>query len=371
MTKYFIALVAVLIIAVGVWMSVGPERTPTATEPIRIGALISQTGIAAQFGEMAKFGMDLAAEEINAQGGIDGRLVEILYEDDRTDPKAAAGLYQKFTTIDRVHAIIGSNFDFVTQPVFALAATGDTVIVTPSSPRIAGAFDTNAQSFTMLSDFSKIVRALEPYFKEESFNKMAIVRFESAFGAEIAKTLNELAQETGKAAVIDETYKQIGGNDFRTTVLKLKSAGVEVVFLDMIANDPATFVAQGKAIGFTPKYIIHTGLRDALAAEGADPKTFEGFTVLDWELNTDAFAKKFTEKYKVAPTNSANRAYDAVYVLAQAVAQASEKSEVAEYLTRTTFTTPNGKFSFTPDHAAASTVVELKTFTNGTFGKYR
>lgn len=370
MSKYFTGVVVIILIALGVWMWGGSKKETKTGAPIRIGALISQTGVAAQFGEMSKKGIDLAVDEINKAGGVDGRMVEVVYEDDRTDPKAAAGLYQKFTSVDHVDAIIGSNFDFVTQPVFALAKTGNVVVITPSSPRIAGAFDTNEMSFTMMSDFSKMVGTMSSYLDKESWKKIAVVRFESAFGAEITKTLNTLSNERGKGNVVDETYKQIGNNDFRTTVLKLKNAGVDVVFLDMIGPDPATFLSQAKAIGFNPKYVIHTGLADALAAKGADPKVFEGFTVLNWEVSTDAYKEKFRARYTVQPTNSSNRAYDAVYVLAEAVAKSADTKSVAAYLGSHTFTTPNGQFAFSADHAGSMTPVRLEKFTNGTYVAY-
>ncbi|NDE68437.1 hypothetical protein EB052_02415, partial [bacterium] len=140
MKKTYIRGVVAILILVIVWITLTPNKqavAPTiggniAMQPIKIGAVLSLTGAAASFGEMSKYGMDLAASEINSAGGVGGRPVEIVYGDDQTDPKAAVGMYKKLTSIDHVDAIIGSNFDFVTQPIFALASSSDTAVISPS-----------------------------------------------------------------------------------------------------------------------------------------------------------------------------------------------------------------------------------------------
>jgi branched-chain amino acid transport system substrate-binding protein len=368
MKKQYIIISVLVLVVVGFLVS--KNSKPVSTEKIRIGAVISLTGFASSFGEMAQKGINLAVSEINANGGVDGRELEVIFEDDRTDPKTAAGLYQKMTGIDKVDAIIGSNFDFVTQPIFGLAKTGTTVVVSPSNPRIAGTFDTNAQSFVMMSDFNKIVLAFKDYLTKEQYTKPGIVRFDSAFSAEIAKTLSGIVVDLGKPAIFEETYKQIGNNDFRTTILKLKNAKVDLVFLDMIAQDPSTFLIQAKHLGYKPKVITHVGIIDAMALPALDKKIFNGVVVLNWDVTTEAFAKAFEAKYQIQPSKSANRAYDAVYILSESIAKSKDKADVAKYLESTSFTTPNGRFAFTPEHAAGSTVVGLKIVKDGVLLDY-
>lgn len=369
MKKQYIVLAVIILVVVGFLVSKSNKSVPT--EKIRIGAIISLTGFASSFGEMAQKGINLAVSEINAKGGVEGRQVEVVFEDDRTDPKTAAGLYQKMTGIDKVDAIIGSNFDFVTQPIFGLAKTGTTAVISPSNPRIAGTFDTNAQSFVMMSDFHKIVSVFQDYLTKEQYTKLGIVRFDSAFSAEIAKTLSGIVVGTGKPAIFEETYKQIGSNDFRTTILKLKNAKVDLVFLDMIAQDPSTFLIQAKQLGYKPKVITHVGIIDAMTLPGLDKRIFDEVVVLNWDVTTEAFAKAFEAKYQVQPSKSANRAYDATYILSKAIANTQDKGAIAKYLESNSFTTPNGPFTFTPEHAAGSTVVGLKEVKNGVLLDYK
>ncbi len=367
--RKIIWVIIILIIALAYWWR-GSNPAPVASgEVIKIGAIISQTGVAAAFGEMSKFGIELAVKEINEAGGIEGRPVAVIYEDDRTDPKTAAGLYQKLTGIDKVDAIIGSNFDFVTQPIFALAETGEVVVASPSSPRIAGAFEPGAKSFVMMSDFSKIILELKPYLTSSPYKKLGIIHFASAFGAEITKTLTEINSSLGKSKIVEETYNEIGNNDFRTTILKLKDSGVDLVFLDMAGPDPLTFVRQAKQLAYAPVMIADTAIKDSVSMSGAEQALFNGVLVLNWDVTTADFARKFEEIYKRAPGNSVNRAYDAVYVLAQAVAEAESKSDIPKLLETKTWQTPNGPFKFNAEHAAETTAVELQIIKDGQYVK--
>ena len=355
----------VVIILGLVWMN--KKKEPVSGEPIKIGAIISETGFASAFGEMSRYGIEMAMKEINDKGGMNGRMVEVIYEDDRTDPKAAVGSYQKLTSVDKVDAIIGSNFDFVTQPIFAIAKDSGTVVISPSNPRIAGVFDTNSHSFVMMSDFSKIIYSLESYLSKSDYKKLAVVHFDSGFGAEIVKNLSEINKKLGKGEVVDEAYKQIGNNDFRTIILKLKQANVDIVFLDMVTIDPVTFMTQSKQLGFKPQVVTYDSVKDSLAIEGTDKSLFDGVVVLNWNVTPESFDKKFREIYKIEPANSVNRAYDALYILAEAVSKAKDKSEVPSLLENTKFKTPNGTFQFSAEHASLNTPTAIQTIQDGKF----
>ncbi len=350
MNNYILGLVGVVLLAlVGFGLfSTGTENS----ERIRLGAIISETGVAASFGEMSRKGIELAVDEINDAGGMDGRMVEVVFEDDATDPTKALSAYRKLTSVDGVSAIIGSNFDFVTQPLFAAAKDGSVVVVTPSSPYYAEYFGENKNAFFMMTNLPKIVGTFDAYLRTEEYSKIGILRYPSVFGEVFAEELD---------ASVDETYAEIGNNDFRTQILKLKSAGVDLVFLDMVANDPELFLKQSRELGYSPKIITHVGIKQAVGAT-ADVSQFEGIVVLDWNVSPDAFVKKFTDAYGVAPDNSANRAYDAVYVLAETVAAGGD---VAKYMEEHTFTTPNGTVDFDNTHAASAMPVVLERIEGG------
>ncbi len=363
MQKWIIGAVVLVVVVGGVWL--GTRQKQATGNPIKLGASISLTGVASAFGEMSKDGIELAVKEINANGGVDGRPVEVVIEDDQTDGAKAVGVYQKLTSVDHVDAIVGTNFDFVAKALFDVAKGGNTVIATPSTPRVGSYYGENGNAFFMMANLDEIVDNFRSYLATQTYHQIAIVRFESAFGEVFAGQLSKIATDSGHPAIINETYKQFGLSDFRTTILRLKNAGADLVFLDMIGSDPVTFVTQANQLGFHPHYLTHNGLNTTLAIRGVDPNLFNGIVDLDWNVSTPQFVEAFTKAYGIAPTNSANRAYEAVYVLADAVAHAQSRVGIPDYIARTTFKTPYSTVSFAPDHSAAHTAIVLLQMKDG------
>ncbi len=363
MNKYTWILVVLVIVLVG-WKIIDSKSGPNSDQPIKIGAVLSLSGIAAGHGEYIQKGMELAVEEINADGGIDGRQVELVIEDDHTAPKDATTAFTKLVEVDKVDGLIGGAWDFVAQPMIPLALSSKTAFISPSNFRIEGSFDLNEQSFVMLSDLETVIKALDPVIKRPEVKKIAVIRFQSAFGEEIATTIKEMGAASGKE-VLDETYTAIGTNDFRTTILKLKQAGVDTVFLDTLDIDALSFLKRSRELGFKPTVISHTLIIDALAKTDIDKTLLENVIVLNWDLATSDFVELFEAKYNQKPIKSANQGYDSIYVLAKAVAESDSREEVSDYIAKHNFKTINGNISFTDTHVVKDVMVEVQQIKNG------
>jgi branched-chain amino acid transport system substrate-binding protein len=366
MNKTLVAIIVIVILIIGGWTIYQNQNpTPATGEPVKVGAVISLTGYAAAQGELTQKAIAMAVEDINNQGGINGRPIAVIVEDDHTEAKTAVTAYKKLVNTDKVQAVIGSLWDFTTQPLFPLADQDKITLISPSNFRIAGSFEPGTNSFVMLSDFNKVVSKLGDYLKQSEVKKLAVVRFNSGFGAEIAKTLNETMKALGQEEVIDEPYNEMGSNDFRTTVLKLKQAGVDTVFLDALDVDTLNFLKRSKELGFNPQVITHVLIVDALSNADVDKSLLEGVVVLNWEVTSADFAKKFESKYGVKPTKSADKAYAAVEVLAQALSKVDDKTQLATYLEGNEFKTAIGTIKFTPDHAVQDIEVQIQSIKNG------
>lgn len=346
----------------------GPTQ-PTSKEPIRIGAVLSLTGFAAPWGEYAKNGINLAVKNINANGGIDGRLVAVTIEDDHTDGKEAVSAYNKLQSIDKVQGVIGGVFDFTAQPLIPLAVSNKQVFISPSNFRIEGGLELNEQSFVMRTDFSTTLRALQEYMAAHPMKKLAVVHFKSAFGNEIAKTFQAVNKELGRGDIVDESYNEIGANDFRTTIVKLKSQGVDGVFLDMVGNDPINFLTRAKELGFAPTIMTYNGTLDSFAND-KDKVLLENVVILNWEVTSPVFVDMYQKEYGIPPTKSADKYFDAVYVMAEAIAKNQDQSKVALYIQANSFVTPNSTVTFTQNHTVPSNLVEVSVFKDGKMTKW-
>ena len=112
------------------------ERLPTAGssgDKVRIGVFMSTTGSTANFGISSVNGIKMAADEINAAGGINGKQVELLVQDDRSDASEAATIVTKFVTQDQVHAVIGEVASSRSIAAAPIAQNAKIPMLTPSS----------------------------------------------------------------------------------------------------------------------------------------------------------------------------------------------------------------------------------------------
>ncbi len=291
-------------------------------------------------------------------------MVQVTIEDDQTDGKGAVSAFTKLVNLDHVDGVLGGVFDFTAQPLFPLALNTETPLVSGSNFRIPGGFDLNAQSFVMLPDMEKVIRQLKTYLAAQSYKKVAVVHFKSTFGNEIARTIDVIMKENGQSGIINEEYAAIGDNNFRTTIAKLKAQNVEAVFMDMVGNDPLNFLVQSKQLGFAPKFISYNAILDSLTGD-ADKSLLEGVTILNWEVNTPAFIALYKKEYGVEPAKSADKWFDAVYVMAEGIAKSEGKSQVASYIEKTEFTTPNSTVKFTKEHAVESILTQIQTVKEG------
>lgn len=364
--KKSISIVIAVVVILAIILAIKPRATTTTigNKPIRIGAVISLTGFASPWGEYAKNGIDLAVKNLNAKGGINGRMVEVVYEDDHTDAKDSVSAYSKLVNIDKVDGVIGSIFDFTSQPLLPLAVSNKTATLFPEVFRIPGAFEPNEHSFSMFPEFSKTLRELKSYLVTAGHRKLAVVHLQSAYGKEIAKTLDAVQKENGQTGIVNEEYLKIGGNDFRTTIAKLKAQNVDAVFLDMVADDPLNFIVQSKQLGFKPIFISYNGLTDAFANE-KDKSLLEGVVILNWEISSPEFSTLYKNEYHAEPAKAADKSFDAVYVLANAIAKTGDKTKVASYIAGNTFSTPNSTITFGKDHVVESIPVVVNVIKNG------
>lgn len=345
--KLLLGTAVVVLAALGLaYFYTSPAHT---SDTIVIGAAISKTGFAAEYGDMAEKAMRLAVEEINAEGGN----VVLVVEDDETNPTKAVSAYRKLVDVDGVDAVIGSIFDFTTQPLLPLALQDKTILVVPAQPTIKGSFEMNAQTFSMMPPFEKIVSTLKPIITgDASATKLGILRYQSDFGKEIERVLGDIAAKHNLPFTV-QSYEKIGAGDFRTQILKLKSEGVDVLFLDMLTPDVVMFKKQASELGYTPRVISYSHF-DAVAADTGNTARYEGDYWLDWQdTASPAFAKKFTGRYGIAPRRGAEASYTAIYFLADALADSDPLASL--------------EAKFTPDHASSDTLVTIYKFTDGEF----
>src|SRR5688572_28464899 len=122
-----------LLMIVSLLMTFACQPSGTGGDKVRIGVYMSLTGSTANFGISSVNGIKMAADEVNAAGGIKGKLVELLVQDNRSDASEAATIVTKFVTQDQVHAILGEVASSRSIAAAPIAQNARIPMLTPSS----------------------------------------------------------------------------------------------------------------------------------------------------------------------------------------------------------------------------------------------
>ncbi len=204
-------------------------------EKYKFGAVLSLTGAQVYYGAFAKAGIDIAIEDINKKGGINGRPVLTIYEDSESDRNKAATAAQKLINVDQVNAL------FTITPPMA-----ETIAPIAEDNKIPSIFISSTTFFAqnktyVFKDYPSAELICEQLYKkahEEGHNKIAF------FGLNYEPTLlcKEIIEKDGELNAF-ETYNT-GDTDFRTQLTKIKASGSTAVILLALANQCKTVYKQ-------------------------------------------------------------------------------------------------------------------------------
>jgi branched-chain amino acid transport system substrate-binding protein len=293
-------------------------------DKVRIGVFMSTTGTTANFGISSVNGIKMAADEINAAGGINGKQVELLVQDDRSDPSEAATIVTKFVTQDQVHAVIGEVASSRSLAAAPIAQNAKIPMLTPSS--------TNPE-VTKKGDFIFRSCFIDPY------QGAAIAQFAAkTLGAKTAAIMVDRKNDysTGLEKVIDATFIKFGGKivatqsyqegdqDFNAQLTSLKGANPEVIFVPGYYNDVGLIAKQARDKGIKVPLIGGDGWDSTqLYAIGGSALNGSYFTNHYSPYDTDPKVQKFVNDYKARygnlPDALAATAYDAAHIMFDAI----------------------------------------------------
>jgi len=327
----------------------GCAKADTGT--IKIGGIYPLSGGVAVYGVEAKNGVEMAVEEINAAGGIDGRKVELIAEDDEGNPEKTVNAYKKLTTKDQVKIIIGSLTSGCTQAITSLAQAQKVVVVAPAA---------TMASITDAGNFIFRVCFIDP------FQGTVGAKFASAnLGAKKAAVLYDVGNDysvglfdnfkiafeaAGGTVVAAESYNT-GDKDFNAQLTKIKNAAPDVVYLPDYYSTVALIAKQLRAQGITAPIVGADGWGGIV--DNAGDEVLKGFYSDHYAADsTDQkvvdFVAKYKAKYNATPTAFAALGYDAMYVIKDAMvaSKSTDSVKVQAALEKTSGSYVTGNLTF-------------------------
>ena len=305
---------------------------------IKVGVALPLTGASAQEGTYIDYGIRLAAKEINAAGGINGKTIVLSEMDDRSDPKEAANIANLFVADKDVIAVLGDDNSSCTLAGAPIYNANHLVQIGTccSSPKIsqAGPYTFrlwNSDVYTASFNVQTILDA--------GYKKVSILYENNDFGLGAMGVAQQVLAKAGLKPVISEGYLLGETKDFKTVITKMKSAGTEAVFMVGGETEIPAFMTQCGELGWKP-FVDSNGAYMAKIIE-LGGKYVEGLVGNSF-FNPDelppkiaAFFVKYDAEYNTTITADMNSpiGYDGLYMIADALKSgATTREDVQKYL---------------------------------------
>ena len=337
--KKFIALFLAIAMMATLFAGCGGEKGETAgddgsdsTGAIKIGMSGPLTGGAAVYGTAVKAGMEIAVEEINAQGGLQ---LELNCQDDEHDTEKAINAYN--TLKDWGMQIMAGTV--TTGPALAVApeCAADSIFMLTPSGSGDDIITVGANIFQMCFKDSNQGTASADYFAEHFTDATIGVIYDSsdAYSAGIYATFKAQAEAKGLNVVCAEAFTADNKSDLSTQVTKCQEAGADLVFLPFYSTEAAQVLTYAAKIGYAPTFFGCDGMDGILTTEGFDPALAEGLMMLtpfsadSSDEKTQAFVAKYQEKTGIVPNQFAADAYDVIYALYQALTNGNATADMS------------------------------------------
>lgn len=305
---------------------------------IKIGQIItSLTGDAAMYGDFQKNAAQMAADEINAAGGINGKKIEITALDDQAKPNVALNAMQKLVSEVKPVAVLGPDWSGNTLAAAPVAKQNKIPQITSSKSRkITHEGNQYISRVVALGPF--VGQALVNYAYKQGFRKMAVLYTNSDYGVSGGEGAKEAIKKLGLEPVAYETYN-VGDNDFTAQLMRIKNSGADVVIDYSIQVEGAKSLRQMREMGInipvyggdafiTPDFakLVGQDKMEGVIAGSAFIATSPDPAVQD-------FVKKYKDKYGVVPEDHAAPYYDAVKILAQVISKVgTDREKIAQEL---------------------------------------
>jgi branched-chain amino acid transport system substrate-binding protein len=377
--KRWVAVLAGVIVAAGFLVPAAFAQQG----PIRIGVMFVMSGPMGGYGKHGMQSVQLALDEINAQGGIMGRKVEAIFEDTKLQVPKGEEIAKKFIFQEKVDFIIGPTSSGVAVPVSRLATENKKILVLTqaAADSLTGAQFTPYQ-FATLSNAMMHSRAGAYYMAQQPYKRWMCIGPNYNYGwdswAQFKGKLKELRPEV---EFLGEVWPKLTEPDFKPFIQKIIDAKPDAVWSPLWGMDAVNFIKQGLAVGLFQK--IKFAFPDGAALETLVPLGKEMpeniavaaryfFLSPDSEKNRN-FVKSYTDRFKELPDYMAEETYAGVYFLKAAIERAgtTDADRIIAAVEREplAWETPEGwKIMRKEDHAVVEDVVWGETSYSSKYG---
>ena len=298
-----------------------------SSDTFKIGGIGPTTGDAAAYGIAVQNGAQLAVDEINADGGINGKQIEFKFEDDQNDSEKSVNAYNTLKDWG-MQMLVGTVTSTPCTAVVEETHKDNMYQLTPSATAVESIQYDNAFRICF-SDPSQGTASADYIADNGLATKVAVIYNSSdVYSSGIYQNFATEAQAKGLEVVAAEAFTADSKTDFSVQLRKAKDSGAELVFLPIYYQEASLILTQADRMGFDTTFFGCDGLDGILDVEGFDTSLAEGvmlltpFTADAQDEKTQTFVKAYEEAFEIAPIQFAADAYDCIYAIKAAAEQA-------------------------------------------------
>jgi branched-chain amino acid transport system substrate-binding protein len=230
------------------------QQQGVSKNEILIGTIQDLSGPLAGYGKQARNGMQLRVEEINEQGGVNGRKLKLLVEDSGYDPKKAVLAAQKLVNQDKIFIMAGHIGTAQNNAAMPVQFEKNVINYMPLTAAREMYEPVNRLKFALLSSYYEQMRLMLPKMvKDKSAKKVCAIYQDDEFGLEVLRGA-EAGLKSMSMEMTEKTSFKRGATDFSSQVAKMKAAGCDLVVLGTIIRETIGTIAESRKNGFNPVF---------------------------------------------------------------------------------------------------------------------
>ena len=329
--KRVLSLIAVMSMAVASLAACGGA---SKDDKFYIGGIGPVTGGAAVYGQSVKNGAELAVNEINEAGGVNGVKFDFKFEDDEADGEKAVNAYNTLKD-GGMKILMGTVTSGACASVIEYTNTDNMYQLTPSASSTDVLKYGNVYQVCFTDPNQGIASA--QYIGSKGLATKVAVIYDSSdiYSSGIYEKFTEEAASQNFNIVAAEAFTADSKTDFSVQLQKAKDAGAELVFLPIYYSEASLILTQAAALEYNPIFFGCDGLDGILTVENFDTALAEGLMLLTpfaadaTDSKTTNFVSTYKSKYGEVPNQFAADAYDAIYIIKAAIEKSNAKPDMS------------------------------------------
>lgn len=368
MKKKTLSIVAIMCVLTLLFTGCGSKKASSdESKEIKVGGLAPLTGNVSVYGISASNGTKLAFDEVNKDGGVLGKKIKFIIEDEKGDATEAVNAYNKLANNEEVVAVIG---DITSKPAAAVANASQKEKIPVITPTATAAnvttYGENVFRACFLDPFQGSVMA--KFAKEKLSAKTAAIVYNTGddYSSGVAEAFKKAFEKAGGKVVAYEGYGATD-KDFKAQLTKIKGQSPDVLMIPDYYNTVALIAAQIKEVGLKTVLLGSDGWDGVLGAV-QDTALVEGayfsnhYSPMDTDSDVQNFIKNYKAKFNEDPNALSALGYDAAKILIAAIekAKSTDKNKVIKALKGIEIKGVTGKITFDENRNPIKSVTVLK-----------